>query len=278
MTATIKTPEDQIESFYDALSESYDAMTGFESRFVREKPYFRFFVERHAIASALDAGCGTGFHALLLSQLGVRVTATDVSQAMIDKLIVHARRLNLKLQTLQASFETLSHRISDRFDAIFCLGNGLPHILDKRELDNILRGFHQLLRPGGTLITQTLNYDRILKDRPHILSTTEYEQRTFIRSYQYENDQIVFQVQAIDRSTGVPIGAPISIPLRPLRHDQLLNTIADAGFTNVKSYGGLSLPEFDYDKSKDLVITATAKALDTPVNKDDAHQPMERRS
>src|SRR5512135_913220 len=92
-----------IEEFYDALATDYDSMTGFQKRFVQEKPFFRLLVDRHRIRTALDVGCGTGFHSLLLAQLGVEATGIDVSPAMIREAQRHAQELSLTATFIEAN-------------------------------------------------------------------------------------------------------------------------------------------------------------------------------
>ena len=43
------------EEFYDNIAPQYDAMSGFERRFEKERPVFRALVERYRIKRALDA-------------------------------------------------------------------------------------------------------------------------------------------------------------------------------------------------------------------------------
>ncbi|MEK6756297.1 MAG: hypothetical protein AABZ02_09115, partial [Bacteroidota bacterium] len=67
MAATTKSEQvsmQDVAEFYDALAPDYDTMTGFEKRFVQERPFFRVLIERFGIKSALDAGCGSGFHSM----------------------------------------------------------------------------------------------------------------------------------------------------------------------------------------------------------------------
>jgi ubiquinone/menaquinone biosynthesis C-methylase UbiE len=63
MVPTIKKRMDPKE-FYDELAANYDEMTGFDQRFPHECPFFRILIERSHVTSALDAGCGTGFHSI----------------------------------------------------------------------------------------------------------------------------------------------------------------------------------------------------------------------
>ena len=61
---TVKTSAD----FYDVLAADYNAMTNFERRLITEQPLYRALVDRYHIHTALDAGCGTGFHSILQRQ------------------------------------------------------------------------------------------------------------------------------------------------------------------------------------------------------------------
>lgn len=138
-----------VAEFYDWLAPEYDRMTGFEKRFIHEKPFFRLLVERHGIKTAVDAGSGTGFHSLLLAQLGVEVTAVDVSAEMLHTVETHARELNLHVTLLKSSFQGLPLALHSSFDAVFCLGNSLAHLLSKGDLRESLRSFAAVLRPRG---------------------------------------------------------------------------------------------------------------------------------
>ncbi len=141
--------EKSAAEFYDTLASDYDRMTGFEGRFIREGPSFKAIAEDHGIAAALDAGCGTGFHSLLLARLGVNVTAVDLSEVMLERLRRHAQRENLSIATVRASFQELQQHLTTPFDGVFCMGNALAHLLTADDLRLALRNFFGLLKPGG---------------------------------------------------------------------------------------------------------------------------------
>jgi glycine/sarcosine N-methyltransferase len=146
-----------VPEFYDILAPEYDGMTGFESRFVREKPFFNLIVQNQGIATALDAGCGTGFHSLLLARLGVSVTALDVSGEMLGLLERHANEMDLRVRVVRSDFRDLGSAAPGPFDAVFCMGNTLPHLLKEADMQAALAGFAEVLIPGGTLVLQLIN-------------------------------------------------------------------------------------------------------------------------
>ncbi|HTP14037.1 MAG TPA: class I SAM-dependent methyltransferase, partial [Bacteroidota bacterium] len=162
-----------VSEFYDALAPDYDTMTGFEKRFAHEKPFFRLLVEQYGIRKALDAGCGTGFHSLLLAQLGVDVTAIDISAAMVARVHEHSKSLHLRVDAVRAGFAEVRKVLKPGFDAVFVMGNSLAHLLTVSELQMSLSSFASILKPEGILFLQNLNYDRILDAKERVQSVKE---------------------------------------------------------------------------------------------------------
>lgn len=257
MDQTTETHEgkiDTVESFYDRLAPDYDAMTTFEKRFVQEGPFFRLLVQRYHVASALDAGCGTGFHSIVLASLGVSVTAVDVSARMLRELEGHMNGLGYDIRTVQAQFADLPARITERLDAVFCMGNTLAHLRSKQELGGALQVFSHLLVPGGIFFAQVLNYDRILSERPEIQNLRETPQGTFTRSYEYSGDSIRFTIRK--RPPGAGEEHAQSVELRPLLSGEFGALLAQAGFKEVNAFGSIAMEPFDPAVSRDLVVLA----------------------
>jgi ubiquinone/menaquinone biosynthesis C-methylase UbiE len=69
-----------VEQGYTQWSRTYD---GPNPAIAREEPVVRELLTRIPAGDALDAACGTGRHALLLSQLGHRVIGVDATEAML---------------------------------------------------------------------------------------------------------------------------------------------------------------------------------------------------
>lgn len=245
-----------VADFYDRLAPDYDLMTGFEQRFVRERPFFRLLVERYGIQRALDAGCGTGFHSFLLAQLGVEVSAVDVSAAMLEQLSAHSRELQLPVRTLQASLGSLAGRFDSTFDAVFCLGNTLAHLVTDDELRAALADFAAVLDPDGVLILQLLNFERILKSAERIQSVKEQGNKTFVRFYDFESNIVRFNVLTLERGKGSVHYSLRSVHLRPICRAELTDALRASGFEEPNVYGAISLEEFTADSSPDLVAIA----------------------
>ena len=242
--------------FYDNLSEDYDAMTGFEKRFIHEKPFFDLLMRRFGITTALDAGAGTGFHSLLLGQLGAHVTAMDISSKMLERVKAHAKDLHIKIDLVESNFQDMPHRLNKKFDAVFCMGNSLPHLLTHEELVQSLKNFSDVLRPGGILFFQLLNYTRILSSKERVQSVKEAGGMTFVRFYEFHEKFVVFNILRLKKEKGRLIPKLDSVKLRPILKPELTNVLHEAGFDDLRIHGSIALDEFCEQTSKDLVVLA----------------------
>ena len=258
MTMTDRTASATGETsrFYDGLASAYDTMTQYENRFPLEKPFFRLLVDRYAIRKALDAGCGTGFHSMVLAQLGVDVTAVDISDEMLKTASAHAQELGLRITTVKSSFQDLPSHTDTRYDAVFCLGNSLVHLLEAGDLKITMKNFSSLLKPEGILFIQLLNYEKILKERKTIQNQREFNGLTIRREYEYEERFIRFTIRSVRSDGKENLEHATTVRIRPLVRTDIIPELSSSGFTGVKTYGGISMTDFKPADSKDLVILA----------------------
>jgi 2-polyprenyl-3-methyl-5-hydroxy-6-metoxy-1,4-benzoquinol methylase len=242
--------------FYDSLANEYDELTGFAERFDKERSTFQMLVQKYDMKTALDAGCGTGFHSILLAQLGLHVTATDISEQMLRQAKQNAEHMSVQVDTVQTSFQDINEFVHKKFDAIFCLGNTLPHVLTEEELFQSFKSFRKILNSGGRVFLQLLNYDRILSFRERILNVKEVNDKIFVRFYDYEGESIVFNILTIQKSSGHMEHSLNSVRLFPWRSLDIVRRLKDAGFHNAELFGTMAQNTYDEYSSKDLVVIA----------------------
>jgi glycine/sarcosine N-methyltransferase len=241
--------------FYDKLAADYDTMTGFDKRFVHERPFFNMLLEKYSI-TALDAGAGTGFHSLLLAELGVEMTAVDVSKKMLERVKAHAKLHHVKIDIAESSFQDLSDRVHRKFDAVLCMGNSLPHLSTHKDLEQSLKNFSTVLNPGGLLFLQILNYNRILAKRERVQSVKEMGGVTFVRFYEFHRDHVIFNILKLKKENGQPVQELESVRLRPILKEEMVRGLQEAGFSEIHIHGSIMLDDFHEQSSKDLVVLA----------------------
>jgi len=252
-TEAPRSSSDLAGQFYDALAPHYDAMTGFERRFEQERPFFQNLVDRCAIRRALDVGAGTGFHSLLLAQLGVQVTAVDVSSDMLEIARAHSASMGLSVTTLHASLLDFAAQVAVPQDAVVCMGNTLAHFTGHGERDVVLAQFHRALAPGGVLLVQTLNFDRIMKQETHLQNVKEAGGVRFVREYVPAGSLVDLRITRTATSEPAARQTTTSVRLAPVYAADLTLALSDAGFHHVQLHGSIALDAFAADASRDLV-------------------------
>jgi SAM-dependent methyltransferase len=113
-------------------------------------------------AQVLDCACGTGQLAVGLALRGLRVTATDASTGMIERTRALAAAHGVDVEARAVAWEALSRQgWGGRFDAVFCVGNSLVHAAGTDARRAALRAMRGVLRPGGTLVVTSRNWERV---------------------------------------------------------------------------------------------------------------------
>jgi SAM-dependent methyltransferase len=88
-------------------------------------------------ARVLDCACGTGTLAVGLALAGFEVTASDASEAMVERTRALAAEHGARVQTMTRAWEDLE---GGPFDAVFCVGNSITHARDRRPALAAMRG------------------------------------------------------------------------------------------------------------------------------------------
>jgi len=153
-TATATQIKDVNTRYHDAAADEYDAKWGIDfgatgQRQVRLKLAKALGgIDHGGFGDGLEIGSGTGYFSLNLLQLGVveRLTATDISPRMLERLSATAEALDLEAKTVATEAEALPFE-DESFDIVF--GHAVLHHIP--DLDRALSEFRRVLRPGGAI-------------------------------------------------------------------------------------------------------------------------------
>jgi len=253
---------DNPTDFYDALAPMFDVMTDWDARLASEGPFLKSILEEAGAKRVLDAACGSGGHALWLARQGYEVTGADVSPVMIALARQKAAADGLGVPFVVRDLANL--QTATIYDAVLCLGNSLPHLLTQDDLVAALRGMAGVLRTGGALVLQNLNYDLRWQGQPRwfmaqggVLDGQEVLVWRFA-DYDAPAGRIAFHIALFRKDAPNWKVEVHTTPHRPLFQADLLTGLAEAGFIELHAFGRMSLPEepFDVSRSGDLVVVA----------------------
>ena len=119
-----------------------------------------------------------------------------------------------------------------------------------------------MLRPGGVLIIQNRNFDRVWVERERFMPPQSHsdgdEERLFLRFYDFHPNTITFNMIKLWRSNDSWGQAVESTELRPILSPELQTGLASAGFGKTELYGGYDQAAFDSEQSNDLITVSVA--------------------
>jgi glycine/sarcosine N-methyltransferase len=260
--------------FYDALAPMFDVMTDWDARLASEGPFLERVLRDSGAVRVLDAACGSGGHALALARWGYEAAGADASPVMIALARQKAAEAGLPVPFVVSDLAGLADMSQsepahqgERFDAVLCLGNSLPHLLTQADLVAALRGIAGVLRPGGLFVTQNLNYDLRWVRQPRFFAAQggvlDGREVLVWRFADYEPDagRIAFHIALFRKGGGSAAVRDWDVqvhttPQRPLFRADLYAALSEVGFTDVQCYARMALPfePFDAGQSGDLVV------------------------
>lgn len=100
----------------------------------------------------VDIGCGGGLLCEPMARLGAAVTGIDAAERNIPVARVHAARSGLSIDYRHTTAEALA-AAEDKFDVVLAM-EVVEHVADPAVF---LAACARLLRPGGLMVTSTLN-------------------------------------------------------------------------------------------------------------------------
>lgn len=245
--------------FYNRLARAFDVMTDWNARLAHEMPFIQQTLDRYSAQTVLDTACGTGWHTIALAQKGYEAFGCDASPAMIERAVVNAAEAGVKVRFEVADFNQMN-RFPEKFDAILCLGNSLPHLLSQEELVEALGKMRERLSSGGLVILHNLNYDLRLKKKPRFFAASGTADTLVWRFADYEKDFITFHTALFERKPGSSPSWSVEVNStlqRPLLKEDLDSALEEVGLSHREHYGGLDGSPFHPETSGDLVIVAS---------------------
>jgi len=146
-----------------------------DGRTTNYKTFLINLLRQRRVTKVLDAACGTGVDSVMLIEEGFNLTSSDLSDKMLK--VAYKTRWERRREPAffdweieEASWLSLTkdvRRPPGGFDAVLCMGNSFPHLLDDhgdlRDHKKCFQNFEGMLKPGGVLIIDHRNYDYILK-------------------------------------------------------------------------------------------------------------------
>lgn len=203
--------------------------------------------------SILDIGCGIGRHSVRFAQRGAAVTGVDSNQVFITEANRRVANEAMNIRFCQADARELP--FAGVFDFAVSLHMSMGYHLSPSEDLRILKSAYKSLRAGGKLLIEILGKEAVMRNfRPR---DWRCEDGVYVlETRQLANDSsYVSNVWHMIENGSV---STIAMSLWLYSQVEIGTLLHNAGFADVKIYGGLDLKP--YIQSTHLLV-AVAKKL-----------------
>ncbi len=203
-------------------------------------------------AHVLDACCGVGRHSMEFAARGFRVTGVDLTASFIEATRESAEDRGLEIEYVRDDIRSFVR--NGAFDLCVNLFTSFGYFADPEDDLLALRNFRASLRPGGTLVLETIGKETAVRD--------------FIEGEWFERDgwTVLTEFGVHDAWAGLNTrwvllrdGERIdrSFVQRLYSATELRRLLLAAGFATVSLFGGMDGSPYDHRADSLVAVAGT---------------------
>jgi len=244
---------------YSDFAERFDLLVDWDRRRKREEPLFRRVLPEN-VRSVLDCHCGTGFHGVMLTEMGYTVEGVDCSAEMlkIARQNLEARGLDVRLHCCDV--KEMLPALGRKFDCVISMGNSITHEQSDESLLKALCTMRETLTNNGICIIHMQDFDQLCRDQdrfiPSRFNHNAYGGETFIFAIDYFKDRVVFNIQSIIERNGKSAFHVDVVDYNPVGVKKMEGMMVKAGFRDILKYSDFRLNPHGAQETYDLIFVA----------------------
>ena len=243
-------------SVFEKYAHEYDLLTNAAQREKNHAREVEKLINRFHPASVLDAGCATGLTSMIFARQGIKTVGLDRSRKMLEQARKKYGSVDYPLTFRFGQFEKLPRNLHGSFDLIVCLANAIAGVRTRSALNTSMKGFFNLLQPGGHLVLQLLNYKALKEGEVMPIRATSNDGIVYIRYSIRQGSRLAMHVVRMNMNDSPISFEPFVTEFDNFDVDVVLRAVKKVGFIQTRQFGNLLLDKRFSKSTRDLVIVA----------------------
>ncbi|MBN2650999.1 MAG: class I SAM-dependent methyltransferase [Spirochaetales bacterium] len=201
-------------------------------------------------ATILDSCCGPGRHTIELARKGMNVVGVDLNKQYIEAAKQTTEDLELKAEFVHN--DVLKFKRENYFDLAVNLFTSFGYFEDEKEDLIYLKQLYKSLKPGGSLLIDTIGKELLMKDFKED-EWFEEDGKVICLEYEIADDfrRLINRWMIIDEK-GHKLDYKFSHRL--FSSFEIKTLLAEAGFDQIKVYGNLDGDKYDNNASRLIAV------------------------
>ena len=226
----------QISPFYHLIFPDWDASIRRQAAALDEI-IKKFWGDSHR--SVLDVACGIGTQTLGLARLGYDLTASDISDAEIERAKIEADCRGLTVKFSVADMREAHSHHQKEFDVVIACDNAIPHLLTDEEILTAFQQMYACTRPGGGCLITVRDYDAegrgVTQVKPFGVRTEGQSKYLVFQVWEFEGDIYDLSMYFVEDNGGPDcVTRVMRTKYYAVGIDKLMALMREAGFENVQ--------------------------------------------
>ena len=199
--------------------------------------------------TVLDLACGSGRYSRIMSEQGLRVVGTDIS----ENQIVRAKQADPEKKVQFLVHDMRNQLYINYFDAVFNIFTSFGYFENISDDIIILRRIKETLKSNGVFVFDYFNAHQI-KEKEYPITETITKKEVDFRIKKYISEGVIIKnIQVNDNGKSYDFFEKVRLYTK----DTFFKMFDEVGFEVIHTFGDYALNSFDEKKSERFIAIAT---------------------
>ncbi|ULQ58691.1 class I SAM-dependent methyltransferase [Brucepastera parasyntrophica] len=250
-----------MQEFYTAILEYYDELFPLDedvSKFflgLQEKMKTDSVIQPPPVLRYLGVGCATAKLEGRLINSGMDITCIDSNHEMVETAKRRIQKGYSGVRLFEMSTIDMARYLKkDSFHIISCIDDTIEYIGNETLIRKFFYDARELLKPGGKLVIQTMNFDSFNTGQPFSLPSKGSIRVSFERGYTPLENNMLQLDATLEMGNGKKIVLQKGTEIFPLTAEKAEMFAKEAGFTGCERYGSFAKDKWSPESPMTVMV------------------------